>query len=117
MKKWEYQATNGSGDFDEGIIEATDFKDLCKKLLKKGLFPTTARTVSEATAYDVGQIYNLKKFKERLQTPPPEEEGPRTEFMSITIKKEEPDRPIDWTYPIFCILIIGLVIASIVMRT
>lgn len=110
--KFEYQAIDANGDIVRGIVQARSAEKVLQILLYKQLHPLDIRPLTETTV-ELSRLNNLRRKLEGKEMDPKPSE-PETEPERFDPIKE-PKEPIDWTYPIFLVLILGVLIVAILL--
>lgn len=106
---FEYQAIDGDGSIVRGIVKAKDRLTVLKILLHKQLHPLDIKELSNSTI-ELSRLNQLKqKLKPQPKTQKPKQE-PTIQPKPTPIRKSNNLR-IDWTYVLFVIGVILIIIA------
>jgi hypothetical protein len=107
--KFEYQAIDEDGALIRGIIEASNPEKVLQILLHKQLHPLDIRALTESTV-ELSRLHNLRQRLQGKKKKSMKENTPKPEFKPIEEPKEK--LRIDWTYVIFIVLMVGILVAA-----
>lgn len=107
--EYEYQAIDSDGGIVRGIIRAQNPQKVLQILFHKQLHPLDIRPLTETTV----ELSRLNQLKQRLEGKPKVEESkPVIRELEPQILKKQKVPSTDWTYVLFVLLMVGLIIAA-----
>lgn len=117
--KWQYEGIDPQGDVYDGIVEASNFKEVLKICISKGLYPRDIRQLSSETARNYSQIHRLKRLKTKIESGNTDQTDKTQSFSkmveSFTEEEIQSKWDIDWVYVSFIMIIIIVIVAGILI--
>lgn len=110
MMRFEYEGVDANNKHCAGVMEAKDFEDLLAQLLIRGIIPTRIQELSRAGYQIVNRIACLKKLKDTLDKPQIHQDIVQSTDVKQNINPDNHVKLQDWTYTIFIVITIIILI-------